>query len=304
MSVTNRHRIVLFVLVSALSTVLLPGPTSALEIQWEVKKPFRFFKYRSDFEIHRWAYLTLKSEKPGFEPTILDMEHLLSDPAWWTKKLPREITVRFRKSEHTTALGLLTELRANEIKEEGRRPGYLELTSKVFPELSQEASKALKREYDFRRLGWASLLFPSHQSPDSDEASRPALVEAENVAVCWNRAEQRHSNCPNYVLPKSYDVVLQLADLANNPAPAAQCTWRAGQSTGFKFRLSPSSLTITASCDQIIEATIQAGIKATITVEVEGSSSASVMSKSKICLRLDWETHFHLERAIPTYPQK
>jgi hypothetical protein len=43
------------------------------QIEWEVKQPFRFFKYRSDFEIHRWALEFLKAQKPNVEPSVLDI---------------------------------------------------------------------------------------------------------------------------------------------------------------------------------------------------------------------------------------
>jgi hypothetical protein len=65
------------------------------QIEWELKQPFRFFKYRSDFEIHRWALEFLKAQKPNVEPSVLDIEHVLSDPDWWSKPLPISITGRF-----------------------------------------------------------------------------------------------------------------------------------------------------------------------------------------------------------------
>ena len=83
-------------------SVEVPAAFCDDQIEWEVKQPFRFFKYRSDFEIHRWALEFLKAQNSNVEPSILDMEHVLSDPAWWSKPLPISITKRFHKASTTT----------------------------------------------------------------------------------------------------------------------------------------------------------------------------------------------------------
>src|ERR1700675_195880 len=65
------------------------------DIAWEVVHPFRFFKYDSDFEIHRLAYEDLKSRTPSGTPTILEMDGLLNRPGWWEQELKPEIIARY-----------------------------------------------------------------------------------------------------------------------------------------------------------------------------------------------------------------
>jgi len=233
------------------------------EIEWELKQPFRFFKYRSDFEIHRWAYESLKPLDTSPEPTVLDIEHVLNDdPDWWTKPLPAKVAERFKKPATTTPLELLTALRADEIRNEHRLPGYLELMKNVNPRFT--------REYDFRRLGWASLLFPAHQEQTFAATQDPALVDAQNVAVCWNRAEQRYSNCPNYVLPKSHALLLHLSKADAAALGSATCAWRLDAGSGSAFAAPNAGTAAATPCDQTVEVQVPSKMKLAGTLEAPG----------------------------------
>jgi hypothetical protein len=261
----------LFGLIAIATTFVLEIPAAFCDsqIEWEVKQPFRFFKYRSDFEIHRWAYEFLKAQKPNVEPSVLDIEHLLSDPDWWSKPLPINITKRFQQASTITAKDLLTALRAEEINNERRPPGYLEL------ERNLGQYRRFRREYDFTRLGWASLLFPAHQQQTLASAEDPALIDPKRVAVCWNRDEQRHSNCPGYISPQTHAVLLHLKSMETGTAPPAACTWHLDPGSGASFAAPNTGTAATASCDQEIEVDIPAANKAIISVEPSGQPSVS-----------------------------
>jgi hypothetical protein len=257
----------LLVLVLALCTVVFESSDAigaAPTIEWELKQPFRYFKYRSDFEIHRWAYESLKA--PGSEPTILDIEHTLNDRQWWIKKLPVTVTERLAGEETLTPLELLTKLRVREIGTEGRLPGYLEL--------AQEAQPWLDIEYDFRRLGWSSLLFPAHRT--AEDANNPRLIDAQNVAVCWNRAKQRHSNCPDYLVPKDHIVVIRLTNAPTGSLANLDCMWRADTSSNAKFLGSPSASTIKIPCSDSAELRIPSRAKVNVTLEAPGLATQPI----------------------------
>jgi hypothetical protein len=268
------------------------------QIEWEVKQPFRFFKYRSDFEIHRWAFEFLKAQKPDGEPSILDLEHLLSDPDWWSKPLPTSITKRFRRASTTTAKDLLTALRADEIKNENRSPGYLEL------ERNLGLYATFSREYYFTRLGWASLLFPAHQQQTLTSAQDPARVDSKNVAVCWNREEQQHNNCADYILPKAHAVLLHFKSAENANVPPAECTWRLDPDSRAIFAASNTGTTATASCDQEVEIDIPAANKATVSVEPAGQPSVSTTIQVKDLLVVGLGDSFSSGEGNPDVPAK
>jgi hypothetical protein len=287
----------LIVLAVTLS-VEVPAAFCDDQIEWEVKQPFRFFKYRSDFEIHRWALEFLKAEKPNVEPSVLDIEHVLSDPDWWSKPLPTGITKRFQRPPTTTAKDLLTALRADEIKNENRSPGYLELEPNLGP------YSRFRREYDFTRLGWASLLFPAHQQQTLTSAQDPALVDPKNVAVCWNREEQQHNNCADYISPKTHAVLVHLKSAENGQALPAACTWRFDLDSGATFAVPNTGTTATASCDQEVEIDIPAANKATVSVEQAGQPSISTTIQVKDLLVVGLGDSFSSGEGNPDVPAK
>jgi hypothetical protein len=268
------------------------------QIEWEVKQPFRFLKYRSDFEIHRWALEFLKAQKPNVEPSVLDIEHVLSDPDWWSNPLPISITKRFQRASTTTAKDLLAALRAEEIRNENRPPGYLELEGNLGPYAN------FRREYDFTRLGWASLLFPAHQQQTLTSAQDPALVDPKSVAVCWNRGEQQHNNCSDYISPKTHALLLHLKSAENSKAPPAACMWRLDPDSGAIFAAPNTGTTATASCDQEVEIDIPAANKATVSVEPAGQPSVSTTIHVKDLLVVGLGDSFSSGEGNPDVPAK
>src|SRR6202040_3251593 len=102
---------------------------------------------------------------------------------------------------------ILEAWRAKEISEEGRAPGYLELAVKL------HAKSLGDWEYNPVRIGWSSLLFPAHQKPE--DLGSENLLSAANVAVCWNRAEQAHTNCGSlnaYINPTGHTIKVRAID--------------------------------------------------------------------------------------------
>jgi hypothetical protein len=290
-------RFILSLIVLAVTlSVEVPAAFCDDQIEWEVKQPFRFFKYRSDFEIHRWALEFLKVQKPSVEPSVLDIEHVLSDPDWWSKPLPISVTKRFRIAPTTTAKDLLTALRADEIKNENRPPGYLELERNL---------GRFSREYDFTRLGWASLLFPAHQQQKPlTSAQESALVDAKNVAVCWNQKEQQHNNCPDYISPKTHVLVLHLKSAENGKTPPADCTWRLDADSGAIFVVPKTGTTATTPCDQDVEIDVPATNKATVSVETAGQPVDSTTVQVRDLLVVGLGDSFSAGEGNPDVPAK
>ncbi len=91
-------------------------------------------------------------------------------------------------------------------------------------------------EYHPARLGWSSLLFPAHQRPE--DLGNDKLISASNVAVCWNRAEQGHTNCKDlksYIQPTDHAVALRATDGLGARILAGQCHWQIDNASGVKF---------------------------------------------------------------------
>ena len=173
-------------LIAGLVTVFTVAPSFALSISWEIERGFRFFKYNSDFELHRLAYKDYQERHSNEKPTPLQLDTLLADPNWWSRTLGPRTAAWYGSTVGVDPLDLLLRWRKREILD-GRYPGYLELTERL------RASNLQSWEYHPARVGWASLLFPAHQKPE--DFGKSDLVSSSNVAVCWNRAAQRHSNC-------------------------------------------------------------------------------------------------------------
>ncbi len=94
----------------------------AQSIAWQVDNPFRFYRYKSDFEIQRWAYRELSDADRRDNP-VSKIERKLNHPKWWDTLHPSGQTYK----EELAALR----------KAEGRQPFAHD-----------------------PRLGWASLLRP------------------------------------------------------------------------------------------------------------------------------------------------
>jgi hypothetical protein len=230
------------------------------DIAWEVVHPFRFFKYDSDFEIHRLAYEDLKSRTPPHTPTILEMDGLLNRPGWWDQELKAEIIARYENPSLNSPRKILAALRKIEIEKQQRPKGA--------PELASQGSASVSREYDFRRMGWASLLFPFHQS--ENEIGKGELIDAANVGVCWNRSGQRHNNCADYVKPAFHTVSLRPArtDLPGD----TQCTWSVDDGSGAKFVGPPEGTTLSAPCNRAVRLHVPFEREANIKLSASGST--------------------------------
>lgn len=238
-------------------------PASANDdIAWEVVHPFRFFKYESDFEIHRLAYEDLKSRAlpAAPAPTILEMDRLLNNAGWWDEELKPAIVARYENPSLNTPRRILTALRNIEIEKQHRPRGA--------PELADQNTGYVAREYDFRRMGWASLLFPFHQS--ETEIGKGELIAAANVGVCWNRAVQRHDNCPDYIKPAFHTVSLKLAE-GRAPGDAA-CAWELEAGSGAKFADPPEGTEVTAPCSRSVRLLVPFEQEAGVKVSVLGST--------------------------------
>ncbi len=230
------------------------------QIEWEVVHPFRFFKHDSDFEIHRLAHEDLKSHGLAAPPTILDMDHLLNDARWWDTDLKPEIIARYENPALNTPRRILTALRGVEIDKQRR--------SKGAPELARQNLGDSFVEYDFQRMGWASLLFPFHQS--EREIGKGDLIDAGKTGFCWNRAAQRHDNCADYIKPANHTVSLRLP--AGQADAGATCAWSIDQGNGAEFVGPPAGTTFSAPCQRDVRLRVPFEQEATIKVEVAGST--------------------------------
>lgn len=263
-------RFIVIFLSLCISTISAGATASIL---WEVVHPFRYFKYASDFEIHRIAYLAERAERLDAEPSILAMERRLNRYKWWEEELPQTILQRYAWTGKTTPRDILFELRKREIENQGRLPGFPEL-AKSLAKSNAAGNRWLQVEYDFRRNGWSSLLFPAHQRPE--DIGKSELIDARNVAVCWNRALQRHNNCreqkgdSDYVLPSFHTVSLRVVADGSTSLLGKDCRWSVSGPAGAVFVAPESGV----PCEQHIELRIP--FEEAVRVQVEaGDLSAA-----------------------------
>lgn len=136
------------------------------------------------------------------------------------------------------------------------------------PELARQYSGEIAQEYDFRRMGWASLLFPFHQS--ETEIGKGDLIDSANVGVCWNRAGQRHNGCADYIKPPFHIVSVRPArtDLPDN----SECAWSIDDGSGAKFVGPPEGPTLSAPCNRAVRLRVPFEREARVKLNVSGSS--------------------------------
>ena len=200
----------------------------ALSISTEVERGFRFFKYNSDFELHRLAYRDFQNTHGGQKPSIHELDALLGNKAWWEKSVHTKTAAWYGYREALSPLVMLEQWRKREISDEGRAPGYLELSNTL--------GSWRGWEYSPVRIGWASLLFPAHQS--AEDLGNPKLVNSSAVAVCWDRAEQAHTNCGGlnaYVVPNGHSIFLRAVDAGGLRLLDGLCSWEIDLGTGANF---------------------------------------------------------------------
>lgn len=71
----------------AFSIFIFCNSSFAAQIIWEVEHPYRYYRYQSDLEMHRWALEELqnKSSNAAKYAPISHMERKLNNPSWWTQ---------------------------------------------------------------------------------------------------------------------------------------------------------------------------------------------------------------------------
>ena len=143
------------------------APRTALALDWEIERNFRYFLYPSDVAAQRVARDLYVAEK-GAPPTPQQLEEFVNGASFWTTKLSqagnleKRWPVGWSRDADATPYQLIKQLRA----EEGRPPPPPE------PELD--------------RRGWASLLV-------RERPERPTL--AGSTATCWNPVQRLHNGC-------------------------------------------------------------------------------------------------------------
>jgi hypothetical protein len=182
---------------------------------------------------------------------------------------------------------------------------------KGYPELSATlGSKQMNWwEYHPVRLGWASLLFPAHQT--AEELGRGDLISAAKVAVCWDRANQAHSNCGGldaYLLPKGHSIQLRAVGDDGVRLLDGECSWAVDAASGAHFERAGGtpSQSRTLPCAEIavvfvpsdkqVSVTLQSGAgQATATVGVTdvlvvgiGDSFSSGEGNPDVPAKLGW----------------
>ncbi|MBV9560646.1 MAG: hypothetical protein JOY90_09315 [Bradyrhizobium sp.] len=203
----------------------------ALSISTEVERGFRFFKYNSDFELQRLAYKDFQNSHGGEKPTIAQLDELLANVHWWFNPVHARTAAWYGHSNAVRPIQLLADWRKADV---GRPAGYLELSLKL------KSMRMVDWEYSPARMGWASLLFPAHQSPSDLDPRKidERLMSASAVAVCWDRARQSHTNCgslDDYINPKSHAVFVRAIDADGGRILAGECSWEIDPASGARF---------------------------------------------------------------------
>lgn len=265
-------------LIVAVVTVFTITPSFALTISWEIERGFRFFKYNSDFELHRLAFKDYQERHANEKPTPRQLDTLLSDPHWWSHALGPRTAAWYGHAANVAPLNLLLQWRKREISE-GRYPGYLELADRL------EALKMQGWEYHPARMGWASLLFPAHQKPE--DFGKSDLVSSSNVAVCWNRAAQRHSNCGGldaYINPRGHNIIVRALSAPDTRILDGQCKWTIAGDAAADFVL-PTGIaekTLEVSCSADVRIFVPAGKEIAVKLQrdaIDAEISASIQDE-------------------------
>lgn len=245
-------------------------PCFALSISAEVERGFRYFKYNSDFELHRLAYREFQERNAGRKPTIHELDEVLADLEWWYRPVSAKTAAWYGHSDDVKPVRLLQQWRKQEIEKEGRAPGYLELSFTLHDRKMQDW------EYHPVRIGWASLLFPAHQRPG--DLGNDKLLNSADVAVCWSRAEQAHSNCggvDSYLNPAGHTVTVRPLDGSGMRMLTGDCSWAIVPESGAKF-VRPSAGNngkLTAPCAERESIFVPSGKTVTVKLETGGSQS-------------------------------
>jgi len=238
-------------------SVALTTPSLALSISSEVERGFRFFKFNSDFELHRLAYKEYQNTHGGEKPGVVQIDALLADLDWWYRGVSAKTAAWYGHSQAIQPIRLVESWRQREINQDHRPAGYLELSTVLHDK------QLADWEYHPVRLGWASLLFPAHQKPA--DLGNENLIGAAEVAVCWNRATQSHSNCGGlnaYINPDGHNLVLRAVDAPDVRLLDGQCDWSIDPAGGGKFvrpEAAKAAAQWSAACSDDVAVFIPAG---------------------------------------------
>ncbi len=221
---------------------------TAMALEWEIERNFRYFLYPSDVAVQRVARDIAMAESSAkcrtaadadavkancVLPTPEDMEHLLNDPSFFFKKHADAATVEASdpklKTEGFWGLPLAKAgaLRARwpiawaegdpvpvtvfDLVKRLRANENHDLVQR----LGAKETRSLKLDpAELSRLGWASLL----------AEGRDDLRPTGFTATCWDPGKRLHSNCAmwgDYVRPPGW-----IVRIFDPQAPAGQqCTW-------------------------------------------------------------------------------
>lgn len=268
-------------------------------ISWELERGFRFFKYNSDFEFQRLAFRHFQETHEGKIPDVAQLDAMLNNLGWQYRAVPPKLAAWYGHTSAITPINLLREWRRDE-RAQGRPRGYLELADRL------KAANMQDWEYHPARLGWGSLLFPSHQT--GDEIGTGKLTAASEVAVCWDRANQFHTNCDAsdpYIKPKQHTVSLRAIDSAGVRINAGPCTWEIGGAPDAHF-VSPAitGKTLDTSCGTKVVLSIPYPNETTVKLNFGGAETPPVTIKVEDALVVGFGDSFSSGEGNPDVPAK
>lgn len=204
--------------------------TSA-DLSFDIDKPFRFFKFESDYAVQKIAFDLLKGAGTADQVTVERLEKELADPAFWVKNLTEDAWVahkwplrwrKYKKDKDEKFVDAKTRLRVIDVVANLRamenRP-VIEGSVKPFVDGGRWTQvDALEI---VRRYGWAALL-DTH------------LVESRRtrpfIGVCWDSLNRNHGLCgADYIASKSWRVRVYDPRLFRQPLDKvvdAKCEWQ------------------------------------------------------------------------------
>jgi hypothetical protein len=285
---------------AAVLTFATIASSFAISISSEVERGFRYFKYNSDFELQRLVFKSFQNTHGGQKPSIYQIDEMLGSIDWWYNPMDQKTAAWYGHNQAPRPIDLLEEWRKQEIAEEQRAPGYLEL-SRIL-----RAKGMTEWEYDPVRMGWASLLFPAHQSPS--DLGNVKLINSERVAVCWNRGEQSHTNCGGlntYLVPNGHNVFVRAIDGADTRLLSGQCSWEIDSANGAKF-IRPKNVTgpqVQLACSDEVLIFIPTGKEVKVKLE-RSADSAEIVVKIGDQLVVGFGDSFSSGEGNPDVPAK
>ena len=223
-----------------LSAAFIAGlfaPHSALALDWEIERNFRYFLYPSDMAAQRVAR-DLYVVRKGATPAPEQLETLMNGGDFWTTKLGEVGDMRKRwpidwpRDDNLTPYQLVQRLRV------------------------QEGRSAPVPEQELDRRGWASLLVRERAPTRPHEATLTGSTE-----TSWNPVQRLHSGCAvwgDYVRPPGW--IVRVFDPAATAGQSCQWSLAGGVIAETDPRqfvsatqraLQPGATTVTADCREL-----------------------------------------------------